>query len=1230
MDLQQMLHQCNNYVHVFKSALQRMPTDAYKVVIRADKKPAGEHAGRFNEPVTNEVAVVIMGNEFDRRDIVLEKTNNRLQRISETHRSYDALQYPLLFPEGEDGYHFLIMQTDPTTGMSIEGKKVSAMNFYAYRMMMRFGTVNHILKCRQLFHQYVVDMYAKIESERLLFVRLNQKKLRVDEYIHLRDAIANDGNANNLGQLVILPSTFTGSPRHMHEYTQDAMTYVRNYGRPDLFITFTCNPKWQEIQVELLVGQTHSDRHDLLARVFRQKLIKLMHIITKSHVVGPTRCWMYSIEWQKRGLPHAHILIWLKGKMKSDQIDNVISAELPDPKRDPRLFEIIVKNMVHGPCGSVNPNSPCMKDGKCTKRYPRQLLDDTQTGEDGYPLYRRRRPEVGGIKAKINMKIGNSIKEIEIDNKWVVPYCPLLSRIFQAHINVEYCNSVKSIKYICKYVNKGSDQAMFGLERDGRAIDEVERYQLGRYISSNEAVWRILDFPIHERHPTVVHLAVHLENGQRVYFTEDNLHERVNEPPKTTLTAFLLLCQKDDFAKTLLYCDVPKYYTWDASGKRFKRRVQGTAVPGHHDVRETDALGRVYTVHPNNFECFFLRLLLHTVRGPTSFEALRTVNGRVCSTFREACQVRGLLEDDAQWDATMSEAAVAQSPARLRNLLVILLITCGPSNPGQLWESYKESLTEDILLQARRRNVGMTLDYTPDMFNQTLIILEDKALEMTGKDLKQLGLPTPQRNLGDRLSREMLRETSYDVEELKEYVLQNEILLVMDQRAAYNAILDRINRKAGGIIFLDAPGGTGKTFVINLLLAKIRQQSKIAVAVASSGIAATLLHGGRTAHSTLKLPLNLTRCEAPLCNISKGTGQAKVLQECELIVWDECTMSHKQALEALDRTLQDLRGNGKHMGGVLLLLAGDFRQTLPVVPRGTMADEINACLKSSYLWRHVMTLGLKTNMRVHLQGDVSVGRFAEELLTIGKGRAPVDPASGLINIPDHFCNVVESMEILKNSVYPNIQNHFNDHKWLCERAILAPKNNSVNILNLQIQQQLPGETTCYKSVDTVTDVDEAVQYPTEFLNSLEPPGMPLHNLVLKIGSPIMLLRNLDAPRLCNGTRLCVKQSMPHVIEATILTGCAKGEDVFIPRIPMVPTDMPFEFKRLQFPVRLAFAMSINKAQGQSLKIAGINLETPCFSHGQLYVACSRVGTGKNLYVFAPDAKTKNIVYQTVL
>ena len=312
--------------------------------------------------------------------------------MAETHRSYDALQYPLIFWDGEDGYHFEIKQADPSTKTPTT-KKVSAMAFYAYRIMIRGGSINHIVRYRQLFHQFIMDMYAKIESERLLFLRLNQKKLRVDDYIHLKDAITNDGNVDNVGKLVILPSTFTGSPRHMHEYTQDAMTYVRNYGRPDLFITFTCNPKWEEIEQELHDGQIYSDRHDLLARVFKQKLIKMMNIITKTHIFGPVRCWMYSIEWQKRGLPHAHILIWLLDKIKPDQIDNVISAEIPDKQQDPRLFEVVMHNTIHGPCSSINPNSPCMKDNKCTKRYPSQLLHDTHTGDDGYPLYRRRSPD---------------------------------------------------------------------------------------------------------------------------------------------------------------------------------------------------------------------------------------------------------------------------------------------------------------------------------------------------------------------------------------------------------------------------------------------------------------------------------------------------------------------------------------------------------------------------------------------------------------------------------------------------------------------------------------------------------------------------------------------------------------------------------------------------------------------------------------------------------------------
>lgn len=159
------------------------------------------------------------------------------------------------------------------------------MNFYAYRLMIRQDVENHLLRCRRLFQQFVVDMYVKIETERLNFIRFNKTKLRSEEYIHLKDAINSDGNVNNIGRLTILPSTYVGSPRHMNEYAQDAMSYVRNYGRPDLFITFTCNPKWAEISQHLIPGQTSSDRHDITARVFRQKQKSLMDFIVKACLV---------------------------------------------------------------------------------------------------------------------------------------------------------------------------------------------------------------------------------------------------------------------------------------------------------------------------------------------------------------------------------------------------------------------------------------------------------------------------------------------------------------------------------------------------------------------------------------------------------------------------------------------------------------------------------------------------------------------------------------------------------------------------------------------------------------------------------------------------------------------------------------------------------------------------------------------------------------------------------
>ncbi|GFS49323.1 ATP-dependent DNA helicase [Trichonephila clavipes] len=702
-------------------------------------------------------------------------------------------------------------------------------------------------------------------------------------------------------------------------------------------------------------------------------------------------------------------------KITPNRIDEIISAEIPDIEIDKDLHDIVSKNMIHGPCGSLNNNSPCMSDGKCTKRYPRDLLAETITGNDGYPLYRRRSTEDGG--KSIKLKVLNNT--IDVDNRWVVPYSPLLLKTYYAHINVEYCNSVKAIKYICKYVNKGSDMAVFGVENTTASDDEVTQYQLGRYISSNEAVWRILSFSIHGRYPTLVHLAVHFENGQRVYFTSENLRARAMSPPPTTLTEFFTLY----------------------------------------------ALGRLYTAHPNNAECFYLRLLLINVRGPTSFQELQTVNGHVCATFYEACQKLNLLENDAHWDISLADASNTAQPHQIRTLFSIILTTCFPANPKDIWEKYKDYMSEDIFHRIRRINVNPNIQFTSSIYNEALILIEDICLTIANKSLTELGMIAPNKSGNDIFDRDIHRETHFDVNELQTFVRINLPKLVLEQRTAYDTIINAIANNCG-LYFLDASGGTGKTFLILIILATIRSQNNIALAIASSGIEATLLGGGRIAHSALKLPLNMQ--------------------------------------------------------------------------------------------------------------------------------------------------------------------NYKSNQWVSERAILAAKNIDVNLINCSIQNQIPEEETTYKSIDTVVNQDESVHYPIEFLNSLDLPGMPPHILSLKIGSTIILLRNINPPRLCNGTRLSVKKLMNNIIEATILNGKHKGEHVLLPRIPMIPMDTPFQFKRLQFPVRLVFAMTINKAQGQAFQVYGLNLINPCFSHEQLYVGCSRVGKPSNLFVLAPDRKTKNVVYLQAL
>ncbi|KAH9540622.1 hypothetical protein CY35_14G015100 [Sphagnum magellanicum] len=470
-----------------------------------------------------------------------------------------------------------------------------------------------------------------------------------------------------------------------------------------------------------------------------------------------------------------------------------------------------------------------------------------------------------------------------------------------------------------------------------------------------------------------------------------------------------------------------------------------------------------------------------------------------------------------------------------------------------------------------------------------------------------------------------------------------------EQRAVYENVMVTVNRLA---FFVDGLGGTGKTFLCSCLLSTVRAQGRVAVAVASSGIAALLLDGGRTTHSRFKIPVQGLNSTST-CYISKDFELAALLQATALIVWDEVIMMHRHVFEAVNRSLQDIMAvinpafKFLPFGSLVVVFGGDFRQILPVVPRGTRGDVVTAALNHSSIWQHVRVFKLHTNMHA----------FADYLQHVGEGAECVYPSVGedSILIPHDMCYNGPTVADLIEEVYgalSSIVEYATRSAYIIERAILTPLNEDVDALNKLINDKYaftkhdgsPAQHRVYYSANSVVHGEQHGIYPTEFLNTLSFLGVPPHELHLQEGCPIILLRNMTST-LANGTRFIVIQLMQHVIEAEVATGPAKGQRVFIPRLSITPSDterMPFTLRRRQFLMCPAFAMTINKAQGQTLKMVSIFLPKPVFTHGQLYVAMSRIGCleGVKLLVTdgwedahenAPaDVYTHNVVYTEVL
>ena len=468
-------------------------------------------------------------------------------------------------------------------------------------------------------------------------------------------------------------------------------------------------------------------------------------------------------------------------------------------------------------------------------------------------------------------------------------------------------------------------------------------------------------------------------------------------------------------------------------------------------------------MHPSAGDRYYLRVLLLTVKGATSYEHLRFHNGTYHCTFKEACRSRGLLDDDQEWYSAFDEAAAWATSPQLRSLFVTMLLFCEVSDENTFFEKVWRHLADDIIYQYRDM-IGDPNHVLPDSRLRDYLLDELCALfSQSGRNITDFNLP-PKTHAEYPILHNCLveEELSYPIDPLID-INNPTASLNEDQTNAFHTIINRVQQNQPGFFFVSGYGGTGKTYLWNRIVGYLRAHNKIVLAVASSGVAALLLPGGRTAHSRFKIPCEVE--DDMICDVSRGTMLSELIELTSLVIWDEALMANRKCFEALDRTFRDIEKvknpQAAHIafGGKVVVLGGDLRQILPVVEGGTKQDVISATVITSRLWVHVEILSLKQNMRLICSVDdpyqqQEVAAFSKWILDIGEGKIPYVAKDGedepsWITVPHELLLPADDDKLaaIVQSVYPNFESRYKNPTYLSQRAILFPTKELTDIVN---------------------------------------------------------------------------------------------------------------------------------------------------------------------------------------
>ncbi|XP_054287572.1 uncharacterized protein LOC129003305 [Macrosteles quadrilineatus] len=1173
-----------------------------------------------------EVHAVLSNDENDtepRRLTIWKSGSDRPTFIDLLHPLMEPFQYPLLYPQGTVGWH--------VGRLDNKGAKLTQFK-YSRCLLLSEPRFSHLGRLSQAWQ---VEMFARYEEEKLRYIKFTQLKntdsaLRVGPVDEIRNAqqvlndIARDETVQGEGGVqagkVYLPSSFTGGPRYMKVKYEDAMAIISRLGSPTFFLTFTYNATWEENKKACPRGGTRSDP-STACRVFRIKLLELLRDLRSGAMFGRSVYIVYVIEMQMRGLPHAHIVFKIDGDgpVQASEIDSIIRADIPsEEEAGGRLRKLVLKHMIHGPCGNDHRTDFLCWDsakGYCTKYFPKPCCETTHVDERGFVQYKRDYTNRGTIVSRN--------KNIIVHDGWVVPYNPALMLKYEAHINLELASTRRVIKYLFKYLMKGGSLQNVTVTPFSKQDDEVQHYVTKRMVGASDACWRLLNFPVSESEPAVECLPVHLEGKQSVLFRPGQLAEAAARN-SSKLTIYF------DRPRISLFDDLTYqgfYETFVVHVKRPKTAEIYEHPDGVHFItarQRGEKVCRLFWVSPSRTEQYYLRILLMTVscRG---YADLLSRGGPNCRTFQGVARHLGLVQDEQEYHYALREAATFMTGPRLRSFFVIL---CNMGAPAALlWDAFRDSICEDHI---ERNPLDVELAYKLGLIDI------DRSLRRQGSCVADHGLPDVHDDTTE-LGRELLL---HGENQQRVFVEEWVPKLSEDQNRVFEYVTSVLNAPASGtsskIIFLDGPGGYGKTTLIRVILAYVRGCRQVALAVASSGTAAGNMPGGTTAHSMFRLPLDFGDGTG-FWNITNGSQRAELIRAARLIVFDEAPMAHRFVFEVLDRSLRDLMRSSELFGGKIFLCCGDFRQIAPVVVNArTPTDIVCVSLRASHLWQHFKIFALTTAHRTS-----SSTAYSEFLLRVGNGTVSsttfLEGRNEQSLIPLLGIRQVTSLTDLVDSVFP--ANVLLDSDMCSRRAILSTLIVNVKEINDHILNSLDGHLYELRSADTVDrENDDGLDVDVQLLNTATGKGVPDHVLRLKIGSVCLIMRNLNiAEGLVNGTKVIVIGITNRLITVRLP---GQTQPIGIPRITFTfafVEGSPLRVRRRQFPLMLAYCMTGHKSQGQTIDSVGVDLRTDCFTHGQLYVLLSRVRHPDHIVVLVhPErvrdgiAYAKNIVYGDLL